>query len=233
MALSECRECSNLVSSEAAACPRCGCPAKPTVTGPSGKRPQASTSDSDENTDTDVLDAVNEPPTGVHRRPPPRPQVRAGSTVPFVPPISPNGPLLQRSGILVTRSLIDLHGRSYSVPQLNSIKVTPATHPLVVPLTLVVITSFLVGGIILAGVALALLLTDTRGDGFYLWCAIAFVIAVVCLAPGFFAIRAVRKLPPWALLRFQMSSGDVKALMEDRVDVEAVAAAIRLAMASR
>ena len=57
MALNECRECTNLVSTEAVACPRCGCPVKSMHAGGTAAAPIKASQGS---ADTDILPATRE-----------------------------------------------------------------------------------------------------------------------------------------------------------------------------
>lgn len=223
MALIECRECSNLVSSEAAACPRCGCPSKPANTNESStplSSPVVSTRASDTESAKPKMTAES--------------STQQSQTVPpkGAAPDS-NAPLLRRPGILVTRSLIDLHGRSYSVPQLNSIKVDPTAHPGAVGGVFLGILLCLGGGFVLFIDLVVLVIRDNNGIRNHGPEAIVALVGLAIIIFGIMTWMKIGKLPPWAVLRFEMSSGDVKALSAARKEVEEVAAAIRTAMAQR
>jgi hypothetical protein len=60
-----------------------------------------------------------------------------------------------------------------------------------------------------------------------------FLTASALLIAAFIMWNKIRNLPRWAQLRFEMSSGEVKALDAECSEVETVAAAIRTAMSQR
>jgi len=223
MALIECRECSNLVSSEATACPRCGCPSKPT------KNIESSTPLSSPVVSTRVKDVENAKAKSSADVLKQREQVEA----PKAATPDNNAPLLRRPGILVTRSLIDLHGRSYSVPQLNSVKVDPAAHPSAFGLGFLMVITVGIGGFMLVLVLMLIAAADQGRPDIRTIEYVLSPLAAILLFTAVIVGRKLQRLPRWSLLRFEMSSGRVKALEAEMSEVEEVAAAIRTAMAQR
>lgn len=149
------------------------------------------------------------------------------------PALDHNAPILQRSGILITRNLIDLRGRSYSVHQLNAIKVDPTAHPSAAGIGCVMAIALFIGGILVViGVSFLDGHEQRRADSYFTE-FVLFLSATAFLAPAFIMWNKIRNLPRWAQLRFEMSSGEVKALDAEWSEVETVAAAIRTAMSQR
>lgn len=223
MALIECRECANLVSSEAAACPRCGCPSKP------AKKIEASTPLSTPAVRTQVNDAESTKTQSASDNSKKRDQALAPKSA--APDI--NAPILRRTDILVTRSLIDLNGRSYSVPQLNSIKIDPTPNPRAVGFGCLMVIAAGIGGFMLILVLMLFAAADQRRDDIRTIEYVLSPLAAILLFTSVMVWRKLQRLPRWSLLRFEMSSGRVKALEAENSEVEAVAAAIRTAMSQR
>lgn len=223
MALIECRECSNLVSSEAAACPRCGCPSKPV------KKPESSTPLSS----PVVSPRANDAESAQTKSAANVPNQREHAEAPKVLAPESDTPLLRRVGILVTRNLIDLQGRTYSVHQLNTIKVDPTANPRAVGLGCLMVIAVGIGGFMLVLVLMLFAAADQRRDDIRTMEYVLSPLAAILLFTAFMVWSKLQRLPRWALLRFEMSSGKVKALEAEKSEVEAVAAAIRMAMSQR